>query len=224
MSTSYLLACCEELEQNVTMKPERTRSDVMRSIVQAARDRLGMQEKEVNAAFHDLMTARGIKAPRAIMTRVRDQRRPLTFTKAEANAIAEVLKIDPSPLLPTDLQASLLSDDGDDQNARSAPQAEARIEPVKSKSPQGQEPKPELTPPPASNEKPDRIIITPAGKDLRLIVDYVMTPVQLERFTLAIPVYMISKEHVPTGIRVRANIAIFPYQAELIMRAIFGRR
>lgn len=217
------------------MEEKRNRDTAIRATIRAARERHGFQEKDVNEAFHQILTAKGIKGPRAIMTRVRDKRRELVFTKAEAIALAEVLKIDPSPLLPRDAQPSLLVDQEEEGSSPAADSKQSQEETPQSKPATSGEPvthELEQTQPKRSEQAshtPERdcahkITVTPSRKGLFLQIDYIMSRNQFERFTLAIPAYMTRYEHAPSGIRVRAGVEIFPYQAELVMRAIFGKK
>lgn len=216
----------------------RAHSDKLRSIIRERREVLGDTEKQVNDRFYKSMTGRGLSAPRAIMTKVRDTRRDFILNREEAECMAAALQIDVEPLLPigtsqhelpivppTSTRPSL------DVDSPTAPQAaseqQAPLEsalptpPVPAETPAAQ---PVATPARAETESSTKVSVgfyeTPQG--LRFFVNKRLTQNQFDRLTLAIPEYMMTVERQGDRIHCRVNVPVFDYQAELLTRAIFG--
>lgn len=223
-------------EQKVTIDRAslENHSDKIRKIIQDARKKAKLLEKEVNQAYYERMTEAGYTAPTAVMTRVRDRRKPFSLTKLQANILASILQIEPASSIypPESPQQNLLDDKDDDViaallNKHAMPQRKT----------QKDAPKDEIiplkdlpinSPAPAASEvrNTPKIEIgfytNPNTGGQRLFVNMDMSESQFERLTLAIPAYMMKTTRVDEKIHVQAKVDIFPYQAEMIMRAIFG--
>lgn len=191
----------------------------IRDIIIDARKTSGRTEKQVNREYRRHMQEAGFEAPKSIMTKVRDKRRAFTLTTKEARCLAAALDIDPVILTPATAESK-----------PSAPSASSR--------------RPERAPGDGSNpseeERPtgtdDELVLAPrsygaAGvrfsekpDGLQFTIDMDLDHVQFDRLTLAIPTYMMRYQRAGRMIRCRASVPIFPYQAELIMRAIYGGR
>lgn len=188
----------------------------IRDIIIDARKSSGRTEKQVNREFRRHMAEAEREAPKSIMTKVRDKRRVFTLDDVEARCLARALDIDPSILIRDRAETS--------SHPASSSVSKTVEEPSRGVSP-GKEEKAgqvaSLTP--RTHGAPGVSFVEDQGS-LHIAIDMDLDASQFDRLTLAIPAYMMRTQKAGGIIRCKARVPIFPYQAELIMRAIYGGR
>lgn len=192
-----------------------TTSQRLRKVIRQARKACGRTQDEVDKAFANLMREKGLEAPKSIMTKVRDKRRDFSFTNDEAQCLARALKIPPHIILET--QNPLFEEDAVFASNASnfAPAPAGKTPPI----PSAASDKPE-----EATSKADIASFHETDTGLTFTLDMELSAAQFERLTLAIPAYMMKIDKSGDRYRCQASVSIFPYQAELVMRAIFGGR
>jgi len=194
-----------------------TTSQRLRKVIRQARNACGRTQDEVDKAFADLMREKGLEAPKSIMTKVRDKRRDFSFSNDEAQCLARALKIPPHIIL--EAQNPLFEEDAvfasNTSNPAPAPASKNETPAI----PSAAGDKPENT---TSEAGTASFHETDTGLTFALNME--LSAVQFERLTLAIPAYMMKIDKSGDRYRCQASVSIFPYQAELVMRAIFGGR
>jgi len=201
----------------------------VREIVMAASASSSRTQKQINREYRRHMAEAGHEGPKSIMTKVRDRRRVLALSPTEARCLALALDIEPSLLTPSiDVERDTSLDDGPSSGSARPPEGDARED-----APAQSEPTP--SPPPGEDTAAEPLLaertygaagvgFSEVPEGLRFTIDMDLNASQFDRLTLAIPAYMMRIERGGGRIRCRASVPIFPYQAELIMRAIYGGR
>jgi hypothetical protein len=195
----------ETVAQNSRKEPNGSIYRRIRQTIKDARVARGLTEKEVNEAYLRAMSLAGEKAPKAIMTKVRDARTSLEFSRTGAEILSDILRLDPELFFVSEKPEGDPEQTGVREEGNSA---EA--------SPSAPRPKEQ------SRKVSAGFYETPDG--LHFLINMELDRERFERLTLSIPEYMMTLEERPGGIYCRAQVPIFPYQAEPIMRAIFGGR
>lgn len=208
---------------------EMTHSEKIRAVIQEARASAKMFEKDVNEKYHRLMTEAGLTAPRAVMTQVRDRRKEFTLTKEQAQCMAAVLGIkDPSILYPPESpQANLPMEENSvvkfedlpmNNKATESGSPDFSVDEVQNSTGQ------ELAGANKEKKAGTKIAVGfyQAPEGLKFFLNMELTHQQFERLTLSIPAYMMRTNETENGVFAQAKLTIFPYQAEMIMRAIYG--
>lgn len=203
----------------------------VREIVMAASASSGRTQKQINREYRRHMAEAGHEGPKSIMTKVRDRRRVLSLSPTEARCLAMALDIEPSLLTPSidEDRDTSLDDGAPSGNGKSTTGGTREDEPVQT------EPMPTSSPPPHEDPAAEPVLaertygaagvgFSQVPEGLRFTIDMDLDASQFDRLTLAIPAYMMRIERAGGQIRCRASVPIFPYQAELIMRAIYGGR
>lgn len=206
---------------------QMTRSEMMRNAIREARSNKGMLEKQVNAAFVEEMKRRQAKGPSAIMTRIRDKRAELQFTKDEALSLAAVLSIDPTPLLPQGEQnelpiAPLSGEIEPEATADQTTESESQNTSEKTNEPATVVEKSQAQDGPC--KAPAVSFSEAVDGETTVTINTRLSAEQMTRLCMAIPAYMMKVVREASCVYVQAQVPIFTYQAELIMRAIYGRR
>lgn len=227
---------------NTSLESTSTTSQRLRRVIQRARKDLGCTQEDIDRAYVRLMAEAGQDAPKSIMTKVRDKRRDFSFSLIEAQCIARALKIPPSAIL--EVQDDLVSQASLEKNNSKAGTGSANA----SNTQTGMEEqlahystKPDSNPaeiapfadPEAktaskphsaetTKEAARGVFVIDRPEGLVLSVNMSLTARQFDRLKLAVPSYMMKTSPDGDKTYVKTKISIFPYQAELIMRAIFG--
>lgn len=196
----------------------------IRDIIVDARKSSGRTEKQVNREFRRHMAEAEREAPKSIMTKVRDKRRVFSLDEVEARCLALALDIDPVVLIRD------ASGSAPGQDAASAP--DAADETVETDRTPHTDPGPRVEE--TGTQKEDVLPVRTYGApgvsffevrgSLQIAIDMDLDATQFDRLTLAVPAYMMRIQRAGGVIRCQARVPIFPYQAELIMRAIYGGR
>lgn len=183
----------------MTNDPERLREALI-----DARRISGRSQDEIDAAYRASAAAIGMSAPKSITNKLRDRRRPFDL---DGRSLALLV----GAIGPT-AGHLIAADDGENRTDH-----QDGGEPQTGNEHQSDE----ETAPDAANV----VSITGNGPMLRVEIDMDLDQRQLERLSLTIPVYMM-RLGAGTGSRTRCriDIPIFPYQAEMVMRAIHGGR
>lgn len=205
----------------------REHSTKIREIIRHEREASRMTEKQVNDLFFGHMADRGLSAPRAIMTKVRDMRRDFILNRDEAECMAKAIGIGPDPLYPISTSQHELPIEAKTSTkppATSEAPAAATLPPVERPAAT-----PAVTALPATRTETETSTKVSVGfyetsQGLRFFVNKKLTQTQFDRLTLAIPEYMMQVERMDGMIHCRATVPIFEYQAELLTRAIFGSK
>lgn len=191
----------------------------VRDIIIDARKTSGRTEKQVNREYRRHMQEAGLEAPKAIMTKVRDKRRAFTLSTEEARCLAAALDIDPAILIPATTESKPSTPPSAPPGTDSAPEVESESD--EEERPTGGDDEPVLAP---RSYGAAGVGFSELPDGLQFTIDMDLDHVQFDRLTLAIPTYMMRYQRAGRMIRCRASVPIFPYQAELIMRAIYGGR
>ena len=227
---------------NTSLESTSTTSQRLRRVIQRARKDLGCTQEDIDRAYVRLMAEAGQEAPKSIMTKVRDKRRDFSFSLVEAQCLARALKIPPSAIL--EVQDDLVSQASVDKKTSSAPAPQN--EPVEEQTGMQEQlahystkpdPKPEVhlpsvdpraepAPKSSTSEAPKEaargVFVIDRPEGLMLSINMSLSARQFDRLKLAVPSYMMKTSPDGDKTYVKTKISIFPYQAELIMRAIFG--
>ena len=214
-----------------TDSPARAIADPrpIRDIILDARKKSGRTEKQINREYRRHMQEAGRDAPKSIMTKVRDRRRVFSLDSVEARCLAQALDIDADIIACKDAPAAepeILRD----RNPATAGMATRSIDPettterVTETSPRQMRKKDNSTLLPPRTYGVAGVSFAEVAGGLRFSIDMNLDAAQLDRLTLAIPAYMMKIRRAGGIMRCQANVPIFPYQAELIMRAIYGGR
>lgn len=201
-----------------------TPSQRLRKLIREAANKAGLTHEDIDNNYRALMSEEGQTAPKSIMRKVTDKRRPFEFKNVEARCMGRVLKIPHTELLEAQLPQKNVSDQNvttqvhQDEAPRFTPE-----ENFSSKSPANDT---EVTKTKTLDdfEHHGSVRFTDTSKGLFLDLDLILTAQQFERLTLAIPAYMMKIQKDNRSMHCKARVNIFPYQAELIMRAIYGAR
>ncbi len=180
-------------------------SDALREIIRNARDKSGKTEKQINRDYLKSIIDKGGKPIAAIMTKMRDKRQEIDLSKTEAKCLAEALNIDPRSLYSYTREEPAPQFPYDDDEVAPAQEDPTPAQEVKSNS-----------------SRKVSVGIYETEKGLQFLINMFLDKDQLERLTLAIPAYMMKIEQTERGFLVRGQVKIFPYQAHLLMRAIYG--
>lgn len=225
--------------------------EALRQMIIDARRREKLTEKEVNERYLKAHLDIGISAPTAIMTRVRDKRKTLSFSKRGANILGEILKIDPYLLFPPESAQALLPivEDEDkpgpvippcnqkedvveadlgfpslkkDQHRLASSETESSSPSREEAMTHDEQVSQETTGTQSSKSRKVNLGFYETSQGLTFLINKKLTAEQMERLSLSIPEYMMSVEKLEDGYFCRGQVTIFPYQAELLMRAIYG--
>ncbi len=193
----------------------KTKSEDLRRIIRDARDKSGKTEKQINEDYSKLMKEQGLVGLTAIMTKMRDKRQDVILNRTQATCLAAALGIDPEPLYPMpspqaelEIPAPTLSKQ--EQNIKAAFPGEGAATATASKKPA------------SDNSRKISAGCYETEKGLQFLINMALTQTQFDRLTLSIPAYMMRTEPQGEFIYARAQVPIFPYQAEILMRAIYG--
>lgn len=252
--------------------PLQTEIDI-RSVIVDARRKENKTEAEINELYYNEMATRGISAPKAIMTKVRDRRREFSLPKAGAECLAKILNIGTGSL------DSIIDDDGQEptlfETKVPTKETDEKVEVKENEDPGRATVTVRLLPPeepktrteettPVTNETVQTENIVPVENPshsvdepvtvgstgqpgeatekrsdtgrkvsvgiyeveggLQLLINMELTRHQFDRLTIAVPEYMMKTEPRGDKIYCRGTVPIFPHQAELIMRAIWGTK
>lgn len=237
-------------QMNDTLKAH---SDRIRLLIREERETSRMTEQQVNDLYFNNMARRNLTAPKAIMTKVRDTRRDFILNHDEAECMAAALEIGAQLLMPPEApQRELPIATNSKPPAHEPPDltpvdtAPASPQPsvVTEQAPERREsdndrktattvfhtPSPQQAAPTQPRRQESEggrkisVGMYETDEGLRFIVNKILTPNQFDRLTLAIPEYMMQVERLANGFMTRANVPIFPYQAELLTRAIYGAK
>ena len=185
----------------------------VRDIIVDARKASGRTEKQVNREYRRHMEAEGRDAPKSIMTKVRDKRRVFALDPVESRCIARALDIDPAIITRTTPVVGDTPVTADTSDVIDLPEEQA---------PRTEEDSADILPPRTYGAGGTSFSEIKGG--IRFTIDMDLDAAQFDRLTLAIPAYMMRTTRAGGMVRCRADVPIFPYQAELIMRAIYGGR
>ena len=203
------------ISENIPAAPRTLRDTIL-----DARTASGRTEKEINREYRRHMKEEGREAPKSIMRKVRDKRRVFSLDEVEARCLAKALDISPSWLTnrePTMPKPHPLATEAPPRRPRPPEDIDHTAFDREAKAIRE-------TPHTSLNNHPLDVGFRDVEGSLHFSISTTLSSAQFDRLTLAIPAYMMRTTRKGDAIHCQADVPIFPYQAELIMRAIYGGR